>query len=96
MKSRFLILMMGLLMVLAIGADAYAQATFTVSSGNHAAGPHERPRGTGRRCHAGEVKRYYTVGTAGGSAIIDYGVPITNDVGTLTRTLPPLAIKAPL
>ena len=34
MKSRFLILMMGLLMVLAIGADAYAQATFTVSSGN--------------------------------------------------------------
>ena len=33
MKSRFLILTMGLLMVLAIGADAYAQAVFTVSSG---------------------------------------------------------------
>ena len=32
MKSRFLILMMGLLMVLAIGADAYAQAVFTVSA----------------------------------------------------------------
>ena len=79
MKSRFLILMMGLLMVLAIGADAYAQATFTVSSGN-------TPRGrmNGHAELAGGVTLSHfsgtNVGTAGGSVIIDYGVPITNDI----------------
>ena len=80
MKSRFLILTMGLLMVLAMGADAYAQAVFTVSSGN-------QPRG--RMNGHGEVAGGVTlaklsgagVGDAGGSVIIDYGVPVTNDVG---------------
>ena len=83
MKSRFLILTMGLLMVLAIGADAYAQAVFTVSGSN-------RPRG--RMNGHGELAGGITlaklsgssVGAEVGAVIIDYGVPITNAVDTDT------------
>ena len=74
MKSRFLILMMGLLMVLAMGADAYAQAVFTVSSGNQ---PRGRVNGHAELAGGVTLARLSgaSVGTEGGSVIIDYGRP---------------------
>ena len=87
MKSRFLILTMGLLMVLAIGVDAYAQVVFTVSGSN-------RPRGrmNGHGELAGGITLAKLSGTSKyrdevGSVIIDYGVPVTNDVGDGENTI---------
>ena len=82
MKSRFLILMMGLLMVLAMGADAYAQATFQVSAGA------TQGRMNGHTEEAGGITLAVTSGTIGtaegdnGTVLIDYGVPITNALDT--------------
>jgi hypothetical protein len=84
MKSRFLILMMGLLMVLAMGADAYAQATFQVSAGA------TQGRMNGHTEEAGGITLAVTSGTIGtgegdnGTVLIDYGVPITNAIGAAT------------
>ena len=86
MKSRFLILTMGLLMVLAIGADAYAQAVFTVSGSNR---PRGRMNGHGELAGGITLAKLSGQDTGGevGSVIIDYGVPVTNDVGDGANTI---------
>lgn len=79
MKSRFLILTMGLLMVLAMGADAYAQATFQLSSGA------TQGRMNGHTEKAGGITLARTTGETTtaqtGEVVIDFGLPITNSVG---------------
>ena len=79
MKTRFVFSAFCMLVAMTMATGAFAQAVFTVSSGN-------QPRGrlNGHTEVAGGVtlaKLSGTdVGVGGGSVIIDYGVPITNAV----------------
>ena len=79
MNQRFNILAMSTLLVMTMATSAFAQAVFTVSSGN-------QPRGrmNGHAELAGGVTLAKlsgeNVGADGGTVVLDYGVPITNDV----------------
>ena len=87
MKTRFVFSAFCMLVAMTMATGAFAQAVFTVSSGN-------QPRGR-LNSHtelAGGVTLAKLSGTGyrghdGGTVIIDYGVPITNAVnatGTVT------------
>jgi hypothetical protein len=79
MKTRFVFSAFCMLVAMTMATGAFAQAVFTVSSGN-------QPRGrlNGHTEVAGGVTLAKlsgtSVGVGGGSVIIDYGVPITNAV----------------
>ena len=84
MKTRFVFSACCMLVAMTMATGAFAQAVFTVSSGN-------QPRGrlNGHTELAGGVTLAKlsgsNVGDDGGTVVIDYGVPITNVVGDGTN-----------
>ena len=80
MKTRFGFSAFCMLVAMTMATSAFAQATFTVSSGNQ---PRGRMNGYSEKAGGVTLAKLSgaNVGDEGGSVIIDYGVPITNDVG---------------
>ena len=80
MKSRFNILTMSALLVLTMATGAFAQGVFRVSSGTE-----PRGRENGHAELAGDISMFLTNGSLGngdsGIVMIEYGVPITNEIG---------------
>jgi hypothetical protein len=80
MKIKFAFSAFCMLVAMTLATGAFAQAVFTVSAGNE---PRGRMNGHGEVAGGVTLAKLSgtSVGDAGGSVIIDYGVPVTNDVG---------------
>ena len=80
MRFKFAVFTLSLLLVLTMSTGAFAQAVFTLSAGST-----DRGRDNGHAELTGGITLFRTTGSIGpddsGEAVIDYGVPITNDVG---------------
>ena len=92
MKTRFVFSAFCMLVAMTMATGAFAQAVFTVSGGIE-----PRGRMNGHAETAGGVTLFLTSGTLAayaegdpptgnrGTVVIDYGVDITNNIGTTER-----------